>query len=326
MDQGIEQVDVVFHYPPELTQLLVQTIPLLCPSKRDVLTFFRGAGVRVAIFADLETRLENNRNSINKYEMARTVVERLNAKGEPALRERREILRRVTEFEDFSTCWPSDQLKAKGLVAEISRVIGVKDSFTRMKQAQEEERQERRAEHQNKLRAAAEHRDRLALLRREWGRLFGESDAAKRGKALEGLLNRLFAAYGISVREAFVLHVNGQGVVEQIDGVIELDGELYLVEVKWRGEPLGPGEMAQHLVRVFSRGHARGIFVSASEYTAAAVLTCKESLARAVFVLCALEEFVFLLEQEADLREFLKQKVLAAVVDKNPYCRPLTRS
>ncbi|HVO60793.1 MAG TPA: hypothetical protein VMT53_07645 [Terriglobales bacterium] len=38
-------MDIVFHYPPELTQLLIQTIPLLCPSKKDVLSFFKGAGV-----------------------------------------------------------------------------------------------------------------------------------------------------------------------------------------------------------------------------------------------------------------------------------------
>ena len=61
--EDVKQVDIVFHYPPELTQLLVQTIPLLCPSKRDVLTFFRGAGVGGAIFADLETRPRNDRNS-----------------------------------------------------------------------------------------------------------------------------------------------------------------------------------------------------------------------------------------------------------------------
>ena len=55
------------------------------------------------------------------------------------------------QFDDCSTCWPSDQLRAMGLVAEISRVVGVKDSFTRMKQAQEEERPQRLAE-QRKLR------------------------------------------------------------------------------------------------------------------------------------------------------------------------------
>ena len=278
------------------------------------------------MLSDLEVRLQRDRNSINKYEIVRTVLERLNAKGEPALRERREILRRVTEFEDFSTCWPSDQLKAKGLVGEISRVIGVKDSFTRMKQAQEEERKLRVAEQQNKVQAEGERRTALASVRSELGGLFGERDPLKRGKALETVLNRLFAVWRISLREAFVLRVDGQGIVEQIDGVIELDGELYLVEVKWWGAALGPGDVAQHLVRVFNRGHARGIFISASDYTPAAIISCKESLTRAVFVLCALEEFVLLLEQERDLHDFLKEKIAAAILDKNPYYRPLKRN
>jgi restriction system protein len=94
------------------------------------MTFFRGAGVGDSVLSDLEAKLRQDRNSINKYEIVRTVLERLNTKGEPALRERREILRRVTEFADFSTCWPNDQLKAKGLVGEISRAVGVKDSFS----------------------------------------------------------------------------------------------------------------------------------------------------------------------------------------------------
>ena len=320
------QMDIVFHYPPELTQLLINTIPLLCPAKRDVLLFLKGSGVAESMLSDLEARLQSDRNSINKYEIVRTVLERLNAKGEPALRERREILRRVTEFEDFSTCWASDQLKAKGLVAEISRVVGVKDSFTRMRQAQEEERKLRVAEQQNKVRAAGERRVAIAALTSELGGLFGEPDPVKRGKALEAILNRLFAINGISVREAFVLRVDGQGIVEQIDGVVELEGELYLVEMKWWHVALGPGDVAQHLVRVFNRGHARGIFISASDYTPAAIISCKESLTRAVFVLCALEEFVLLLEQEKDLRDFLKQKIAAAILDKNPYHRPLKRN
>ena len=40
-----EQTDITFHYPPELFSLLVDTIPLLNRSKKDVLLFFRGAGV-----------------------------------------------------------------------------------------------------------------------------------------------------------------------------------------------------------------------------------------------------------------------------------------
>jgi restriction system protein len=149
-------MDIIFHYPPELTQLLIQTIPLLCPSKDDVLMFFKGAGVPESVTRDLSERVAKDRRGIHKYEMVRTVVERLNSKGEVTLRERREILKRVAEFEDFSTCWPSDQLKAKGLVGEISRVIGVKDSFTRMKQAQEDERERRLAVQRDKLKAEQE--------------------------------------------------------------------------------------------------------------------------------------------------------------------------
>jgi restriction system protein len=318
-------MDIVFHYPPELTQLLVQTIPLLCPSKSDVLLFFKGAGVTQSVTSDLTERVAKDRNSINKYEIVRTVIERLNTKGEATLRERREILKRVTEFDDFSTCWPADQLKAKGLVSEISRVVGVKDSFTRMKQAQENERAQRVAERGKKEKEEQDRRARLASLRTELAALFAETDAHKRGKALEGILNRLFKINGISVREAFVLRVDGVGVVEQVDGVIELDGTLYLVEMKWWKDALGPGEVAQHLVRVFNRGHARGVFISASGYTPAAIISCKESLTRAVFFLCALEEIVMLLEEERDLRDFLKQKINAAILDKNPYHEPLRR-
>ena len=60
--------------------------------------------------------------------------------------------------------------------------------------------------------------------------------------------------------------------------------------------------------------------------TPAAIQSCKESLMRAVFVLAALEEIVLLLESDEDLRDFFKQKVSAAILDKNPYHDPLRRN
>lgn len=38
-------IEIIHHYPPEILSLLVDTIPLLCRSKNDVLIFFKGAGV-----------------------------------------------------------------------------------------------------------------------------------------------------------------------------------------------------------------------------------------------------------------------------------------
>lgn len=132
-------MDISYHYPPELFQLLVEAIPRLCRGKRDVLLFFRGAGVPPRMYKDVEQQLSTNPESVKKFAITRTVLSRLNEAGEITLGERREVLKRVVECEDFSTCWPSDQLEAKGLVAQIQRVVGVKDSFTRMRQERETE-------------------------------------------------------------------------------------------------------------------------------------------------------------------------------------------
>ena len=116
----------------------------------------------------------------------------------------------------------------------------------------------------------------------------------------------------------------GKGVIEQIDGVVEIDGDLYLVEMRWWKSPIGPGEVSPHIVRIFNRGlQVKGIFISYSPYTDGAIETCKQALAGgAVVALCTLEEIVWVLdryEQGADLRATLRAKVHAALLDKCPW-------
>ncbi|MEH6541946.1 restriction endonuclease [Halopseudomonas sp.] len=317
--------DITFHYPPELFNLLVDVVPLLNRSKSDVLVFFRGAGVPDSMTSDIVTRLKAAPKDINKYQMVRTVLERLNAKGESALRERREVLRRVVDFANFDSCWPGDQLKAKGLVASIREVVNQKDAFTRMNNAREEERQARLAESQ---RIAAEKRERSSRIEKaKHGlyALFGTSATAQvRGKMLETALNDLFEAYGVLIHKAFhLVGEEGEGIVEQIDGVIELAGTLYFVEMKWYRDPVGKPEISEHLVRLMSRAEVRGIFISASNYTEPAIHTVREFLQHKVLVLSTLQEIVRLLEQQEDLTEFFTKKAHAAQIHKNPYFCPL---
>jgi restriction system protein len=317
-------MDVAFHYPPELFNLLIETIPSLCRSKRDVILFFKGAGVSSNLTNDLVRKINKDKDGISKYEITRVVLTRLNEKGEATLRERREILKRITDFENFSTCWPNDQMKAKGQVAEVRRIIGVKDAFTRMNLEREAERQQRLEETRAKQKEDARRRERIASIKAELFALFKESDSQKRGKALEKVLNRLFDVEGILIQEAFTIKGNNkEGIVEQIDGVIEVGGKICLVEMKWWNEPLGTGEISPHIVRVFGRDQSCGIFISNSDYTAAALQTCREALPRKVIALCKLEEIVFLLEREGDLAKFLKDKITAAIVHKNPLYEPL---
>jgi hypothetical protein len=316
-------MDIVFHYPPELLSLLIDTIPLLCRSKKDVLLFFKGAGVRATITNSLTTRVNRDKDSISKYEIARTVLTRLNEKGEATLRERREVVKRVVECEDFSTCWPSDQLKAKGLVAEVRRVVDVKDSFTRMKQEREDEVRQRRLVKEQEVRAEQQRREEVREVRRDLLNLFGERNRQRRGTESERILNRLFKSAGILVSESFTISgIDGEGIVEQIDGVVEIDGELYFVEMKWWGTPIGVNEISPHLVRIYSRDQARCIFISASEYTEPAITTCRGALRDKVVVLCTLREIILVLEKEIDVKRYLKEKINAALIHKNPFFEP----
>jgi len=317
-------VDITFHYPPELFNLLVDVLPLLNRSKRDVLVFFRGAGVSDNMTSDIAARLRAVPKDINKYEMVRTVLERLNTKGESALRERREVLRRVVDFTNFDTCWPDDKLKAKGLIASIREVVNQKDAFTRMNNAREEERRARLAEVQRVATEKHERSSKIEAAKQELYSLFGAAITAQdRGKKLETALNNLFQAYGVLVHKAFhLVGEAGEGIVEQIDGVIELASVLYFVEMKWYRNPVGKPEISEHLVRLMSRAEVRGIFISASDYTEPAVHTVREFLQHKVLILSTLQEIVRLLEQQEDLAEFLTKKVQAAQIHKNPYFRP----
>ena len=247
------------HYPPELFQLLIGTIPRLFRSKRDVLLFFRGAGVEHSIVSDIEVRLDNDSDSINKFDIVRTVLTRLNDDGEKALRERREILKRVVEFEDFSTCWPDDRLAAQGLVSRIRTVVDVKDSFTKMRQEREAEVRKHREATRNEEEKIRQKRETLAAIRNDFYHLFAmDDDPHGRGLRLEKVLNRLFEANGILVRESFRrISEQGQGAIEQVDGVIEIDGHIYLVEMKWLNKPVGVEDVSQHLA-----GQSRLILVS----------------------------------------------------------------
>ncbi|ACK71610.1 conserved hypothetical protein [Gloeothece citriformis PCC 7424] len=313
---------VIYHYPPELLNLLIDTIPLLCRSKKDVLTFFDGAGVNSQFTDDLDQVVNEEPKKINKYQIVRTVLTRLNEKGDLALEQRREIIKRVTQFESFSSCWPDDQLKAKGLVAEIRQIVNIKDSFTKMNLEREQEKRRYQEEYQKKQQEIEKYRNELLAIKKDLYSLFkqGEVNPWERGKQLEAILNRLFKLSEISIRESITVKGDEkEGIVEQIDGVIEIDGDLYLVEIKWWKEPLGVGDVSQHLVRIFNRGHARGIFISSSGYTDAAIKSCKESLTKTTVFLCDLQEIILILEKERNIKDFFIKKRDAAIIDKNPF-------
>lgn len=314
------KMDNIFHYPPELMNLLINTIPRLNKSKRDVFLFFQGAGVPSSLMQSPFEQWKQNKDSINKFEITRQILTKLNESGDRCLRERREVLKRVVEFEAFSSCWANDQLIAKGLVAEIRDVVNVKDSFTRIANELESQKKETLDNKYAEIEKIRKKKEEIEKLKGELFVLFSEKNKQKRGKKLESVLNSLFLAYGILIREAFTLTGDdGEGIIEQIDGVIEVDGHLYFVEMKWWDSPIGVPEISQHLIRLYHRAESRAIIISASNFTIPAVSTCKDALQQKVVVLCTLQEIVLLIEREGDFLDLLRTKVNAAVIDRKPY-------
>jgi restriction system protein len=297
---------------------------LLCRSKQDVLTFFRGCGIPHDTMADLQQRVAADRTAINKYEIARSIVTRINEDGDRHLGQRRQVIKRITEFQDYSTCWPADQLKAKGLVASIRDLVNVKDTFTRISQERDRDRQE----YLRKQSAAAEAKQLRRVerdkLRRRLAALKAMSNPRQRGLAFESLLNDIFKLDGLSIREAFTLNTEDDQVGEQIDGLIMLDSHPILVEAKWHAKPLGVNDVSRHLVRVYGRpSPVHGLIVSASEFTAAAVEECKRALTQRVFMLAEVNEILMILEDpNTSLQKWVGAKLLAASVDRQPLFRP----
>lgn len=314
----------VFHYPPDLFDLIVQTIPLLNRSKESVLIFFKGAGVDKSIYSDISIQVKLHKESINKYAICRKILERINENSEKYLRERREIIKRIIEFEAFSTCWENDQFKAKGLVAEIRNIVNVKDSFTRMKQERDREKELQKKEYDNKMNEIHERRKVLENIKKEFFSLFSETNFQKRGKQLEKVLNDYFKYYGILIKDDFKrIGEPGDGIIEQIDGVVEIDNQIYLVEIKWKKDAIGNNDIFTHLGRIYHRTNACGFFISASGYTPAALSAAKEAFVKnALLVFFNLEEFVKVIEKETDFKQYSRKKIEAAILKKDPYFLP----
>lgn len=93
--------------------------------------------------------------------------------------------------------------------------------------------------------------------------------------------------------------------------------------MKWLEHPVGVAEISPHLVRLFSRSEARGIFISQSRFTDPAIAQSKQALGQKVSILCELEEIVHLLEHGTDIADYFSEKVRAAITERRPMHRPV---
>ncbi len=134
-----------------------------------------------------------------------------------------------------------------------------------------------------------------------------------RGYAFEAFLKRLFDAFGLAAQEPFRLRG------EQIDGSFQLASEIYLLEAKWQGQPIGVADLHTFHGKIEQKAAwTRGLFVSNSGFT-------EEGLAafgRGKRVICVDGLDLYeMLDREIPLASVLERKVRRAAETGSPFIR-----
>ncbi|HHW4674257.1 hypothetical protein [Xylella fastidiosa] len=93
-----------FHTPPELFTLRVDTIPLLCRSKQDLMLFLHRTGVAQENRAEVQQSVDVDHHSITKFAIVRHILTKVNTRGDNGLPARRDIVKRIAELESFELC------------------------------------------------------------------------------------------------------------------------------------------------------------------------------------------------------------------------------
>jgi hypothetical protein len=131
-------------------------------------------------------------------------------------------------------------------------------------------------------------------------------DAVKRGFAFEEFLSELFDVYGLAPRGAFRL------VGEQIDGSFEADGEVYLLEARWRNEKAANADLLTFAGKIAGKAQwSRGLFVSYAGFSEDGLHAFAQGRPTNLVGLDGLD-LHHVLSGTLDLREVLRRKVRRA--------------
>jgi len=134
-----------------------------------------------------------------------------------------------------------------------------------------------------------------------------------RGYAFEGFLKALFDAFGLAAEDPFRLRG------EQIDGSFQLGSDIYLLEAKWHGQPIGVAELHTFHGKIEQKAAwTRGLFVSNSGFTDDGLV----AFGRGKRVICmdGLDLYE-MLDRELPLNQVLERKVRRAAETGSPFVR-----
>ena len=127
-----------------------------------------------------------------------------------------------------------------------------------------------------------------------------------RGYSFEGFLNELFTAYGLNPRDPFKL------TGEQIDGSLDVNGNTYLIEARWRNNQANNADLLVFHGKVDGKASwSRGIFISYSGFTADGLEAFRRGRSTSIIAITG-EDLYFVLEGKIGLEGLVEAKARRA--------------
>ena len=270
-------------------------LKLLWP-KDDIISFFENNSCTKP-----DIRAIGDYKTMHRYAIVDAMFDHLSAKPDEGLGQFRSMLQSLLNWKQFDTYYfdklkKLDKSEAERSIAQLKILQEIRDHKI----------QEQRKERERKEAAAKSSAVTLLDLNARFISLLqGETVGAKRGYALEEILQELAKLNSLDVTEPF--RVNG----EQIDGSVKYDGEHYIIEAKWQDKSAANEAVYQFAGKIEGKMYGRGLFFSINGYSEHVVGSLVAGKAiKTVFIDGA--DLIVVLEGLLTFSQMLDRKIKAA--------------
>ena len=283
-------------FPSDIKLCMRECILKLLWPKDDIVSFFENNSSTKS-----DIRAIGDYKTMHRYAIVDAMFAHLSAMPDEGLGQFRSMLQSLLNWKQFDSYYfdklkKLDKSEAERSIAQLRILQEIRDHKIQM---QRRERERKEAAAKSSIVTLPDLKARFISL------LQGETAGAKRGYALEEILQELAKLNSLEVTEPF--RVNG----EQIDGSVKYDGEHYIIEAKWQDKSAANEAVYQFAGKIEGKMYGRGLFFSIHGYSEHVVGSLVAGKAiKTVFIDGA--DLIVVLEGLLTFSQMLDRKIKAA--------------
>ena len=234
-----------------------------------------------------------------KRQIAEDIVDRMSSRIDLYQEDLLQLLRAVTDISDFSHLkkWDDADKKIRQAQESVKSLRLHTQGYFAI-QKEHEAIEERKRNHQNKLKQTENFDLKLEDMKLEFYRMSTMDNKAKRGFDFERFLNALFHLFDLDPKCSYKTHG------EQIDGAFTHENQDYLVEAKWEKKPMPKASLMTFEGRVSGKlENTLGLYISISGFSE----ECKVR-ERSKVILMDYQDIISVIEKRIDLKLLIYRK------------------